>query len=150
MGIHRPGSGVDHSPTPYAYLPLPWGQDWAGASQAFQAAADLEPDIPTLEARAQARERGGHLSQAIAVYRQILQRQPAFQVPLKLGLLLEKTGDYQAAVSHLEQAAAGAGPSGFSAFKELGFLDYRLEHFAEAQRSRERALALQPHDPELY
>lgn len=34
--------------------------------------------------------------------------------------------------------------------KELGFHAYRLEHFAEAQRSLERALALQPHDPELY
>jgi tetratricopeptide (TPR) repeat protein len=34
--------------------------------------------------------------------------------------------------------------------KELGLLYYRLEHFADAQRSLERALALQPHDPELY
>lgn len=131
----------------YAYNK--WGK-FAEAELAFQAAAGLKPDIPTLEALAQARERGGHLSQAIAVYRQILPRQPAFQVHLKLGLLLEKTGDYQAAVYHLEQAAAGTGPSRFSALKELGFLYYRLEHFAEAQRCLERALALQPHDPELY
>ena len=51
-----------------------WGK-FREAAGAFQEAARLKEDAATLEALAQAREREGRPGQAIALYRQILQRQ---------------------------------------------------------------------------
>ena len=128
-----------------------WGK-FGEAAGAFQEAARLKEDAATLEALAQAREREGRPGQAIALYRQILQRQPTPEVHLKLGLLLDKTGDRRGAVSHLEPAAASRlpGKQRGMAYKQLGAIYYQLERYPEAQRSLEKALVLQPHDPHIY
>lgn len=128
-----------------------WGK-FGKAAEAFQEAAKIKDDLPVLEALAQTRERQGHLGQAVAIYREILKRQPSPQVHLKLGLLLVKTGDRQAAAFHLERAAAGNLPGNqrVLVYKQLGAIYYQLERYLEAQGFLEKALVLQPRDSLLY
>ena len=66
-----------------------WGK-FGEAARAFQEAASIKDDLPVLEALAQTREREGRSGQAVALYREMLKRQPSPQVHLKLGLLLGK------------------------------------------------------------
>ena len=107
-----------------------WGK-FGEAAEAFQEAVNIKADLPVLEALAQARERQGRPGQAVAIYREILKRQPSPQVHLKLGLLLDKTGDRQAAAFHLEQAAAGSlpGDQRVVVYKQLGAIYYQLERY---------------------
>ncbi len=125
---------------------------FAEAARAFQGAASIKDDLPVMEALAQTREREGRLGQAAALYREMLKRQPSPQIHLKLGLLVGKNRDRQAAAFHLEQAAAGSLPGNqrLLVYKQLGAIYYQLAGYHEAQRALEKALALQPHDPYLY
>jgi predicted TPR repeat methyltransferase len=100
--------------------------------------------IPTLLQRAVALHQQGQFAPALALYRQVLERDPAQFDALHLrGVIARQQGDAQQAVDLIEQALAIA-PERANAHCNLGAALQDLGRTDAALASYERALALDP------
>jgi predicted TPR repeat methyltransferase len=96
---------------------------------------------------ATALHRAGHLEEAEALYRQILDAAPDNADALHFLGLLMRQSDRDAEALDLMRRAVASAPGYASAHNNLGNLLCEAGRFAEARRHLVRALELSPHDP---
>jgi adsorption protein A len=122
------------------------------AASAFDAAARLQADLPTLLALAQAHERTGELTAAITALQRALPFDRSGEIPLKLGVLYHQVGEEHEALRSLSAALQGTLSSDKKAFgyQQQGLLYHQLARYAEARNALEQAVSLSPQDPTLY
>jgi tetratricopeptide (TPR) repeat protein len=122
------------------------------AAAAFEDAARLQSDLPTLLALAQTYERTGKLDAAITTFRKALPFDQSGEVPFKLGILYHQVGQEQEALRHLNVALRGPLSAGKKAvaYQQQGLLYHQLGRYAEAREALEQAIGLSPREPALY
>jgi tetratricopeptide (TPR) repeat protein len=122
------------------------------AVAAFDDAARLQPDLPTLLALAQTYERTGELTTAITVLHKALPLDRSGEVSFKLGILHHQVGEEQEALHHLGLALQGAlsPDKKVLVYQHQGLLYHQLGRYTEARDALEQAVGLSPQDPALY
>ena len=122
------------------------------AAAAFDDAARLQPDLPTLLALAQTYERTGEFTTAITALQRALPLDRSGEVPFKLGVLHHQVGEEQEALRHLSLALQGPLSPDKQAlvYQQLGLLYHKLGRYTEARDALEQAVGLSPQDPTLY
>ena len=118
------------------------------ASRAFEEAAHIKRDLPTLAALAQVYAQSGRWPQTTAILQETLQEPQDPETHLQLGLLAAQAGDEATTLQHLEFAIAGPLPAERKvlAYKQQGYLHHKVKRYAQARQAFAAALALQPQD----
>jgi predicted O-linked N-acetylglucosamine transferase (SPINDLY family) len=107
------------------------------------------PPDPMLQ-RAIAHHQAGHLTQAEAAYREVLEHEPANQVALHLlGVLAYQVNQYPLALQLID-AALQTDPQYAEAHANRGIVLHAMQQYTAAVESYAQAIALNPNSPEAY
>ena len=109
-------------------------------------------ELPLTDALALAlhAHRTGHLDDAEALYRRILQADPDHPDALHfVGILSHQRGDSNAAINFIERSIA-LDPAQPDCYNNLGNVLLELERFAEATDAYQKAIALKPEHADAY
>lgn len=123
------------------------------ARQALEKALELDPrDLTVLSALGDTLVQLGAVERAIELFEKLLASQPSPELHFKLGMLYLKIDRTTQALKHFEQAAQGDLPEAqqVAAWKQQGYIYYRLQQYNEARQAFEKVLALRPQEAPLY
>ncbi len=123
------------------------------ARQALEKALELDPqDVTLYSALGDTLVQLGAVERAIDLFEKLLASQPSAQLHFKLGMLYLKIDRTDPALEHLEQAAQGELPEAQKviAYKQRGFVYYRLRQYKQARHAFEKALELRGQEASLY
>jgi len=103
-----------------------------------------EPPAAMLLQKALSLHQNGHLSEARAIYEEILSIQPANADALHyLGVIAYQSHNHQLAVDLIDQAIA-INPDNAACYSNRGLALWKLKHFDAASASYEKAIAIKP------
>jgi tetratricopeptide (TPR) repeat protein len=123
------------------------------AVQAFRAAAQLKPDLPTITALADALQRAGHALEAATVLETVADRDTTGRTHLTGATLYAKLRRWEPALHHLAAAATSAeapAPLKSEAYKQRGFILHSLGRYAEAREAFEQSVRYNARDVSVF